>query len=356
MSAALEANIGVTLAEGFGLDAEFAIEADETTVVVGPNGAGKTTLLRALAGLRPIDKGYIRVDGVVLDDPDERVFLAPEQRPIGMVFQDGLLFPTLDARANIAFGLRARGAKKSDAERVASDWLARVGLTQVAQRKPRALSGGEAQRVALARALAPAPRVLLLDEPLSALDAVTRVDMRRTLRDHLGAYHGVRVMVTHDPLEALTLGDRIVVLEDGRVTQTGTPDEIRARPASAYVALLLGTNVVRGACESTEVFRTEAGVALSIAIDQIVEGAAVAVVEPSAITLFTEQPHMSARNTWETVVTDVDHEPARVRVRLGAPTPLLADVTHAAAAELSLEPGARVWCAVKATAIAVHPR
>ncbi|MGQ0825510.1 MAG: ABC transporter ATP-binding protein [Actinomycetota bacterium] len=353
-SSGLAARVVVTLGT-LALDAPLEVPPGETTVVVGPNGAGKTTLLRALAGLRPVDRGFVRVDEVTLDDPAAGVFLPPERRPIGVVFQDGLLFPHLDARANVAFGLRARGMRKQDAEARAIDWLVRVGLDDATSSRPLSLSGGQAQRVALARALAPAPRMLLLDEPLAALDAAARVDVRGALRKHLAAYDGVRVMVTHDPLEALTFADRIVVLEDGRVAQVGTPDEVRAHPASGYVASLLGTNVLRGVCDSAESFRLESGATLSIAVEQPVAGAAVAVIEPSAVTLYREQPHVSARNTWATVVTDVDREPARVRVRFADPVPLVADVTHAAAADLDLRQGSRVWCAVKATAIVVRP-
>ncbi len=330
------------------LDVDLHVDPAETVVVVGPNGAGKTTLLRAVAGLAPVDGGRIVLDG----EPIDR--LPPEQRPIGVVFQDGLLFPNMSVLDNVAFGLRARGTAKRDANARAADWLDRVGLADRAGDRPRQLSGGQAQRVALARALAIEPRILLLDEPLAALDAGARVEVRRALREHLAAYDGVRIVVTHDPLEALTLADRLIVLDGGRVVQEGSPAEVRDHPRSRYVAQLLGLNLFEGVLESNELLRLADGTVLHVAVDDAVLGPCVAVVEPAAITLFASAPQASARNTWEATVVELDREPSRVRVRVDAPVPLVVDVTPGAAAELALEPGRRVWCALKATAVSVE--
>jgi molybdate transport system ATP-binding protein len=267
-----------------------------------------------------------------------------------------LLFDTMTVLDNVAFGVRARGTSKRQANQRALELLERLDVGGYAREKPRALSGGQAQRVAIARALASSPRVLLLDEPLAALDAETRIDVRRVLRDEVGAYEGVRVLVTHDPLEALTLGDHVVVLEGGRVSQRGTPDDLRRHPASPYVAQLLGTNLLRGTAESAEQFRTEEGFVLHVAIDDEVRGPSVAIVDPNAITLFRDAPQASARNTWRATIVDLDREPHRVRVRFSSPVELVADVTPVAANELTLAPGTEVWCAIKATAIAVHAR
>ena len=198
------------------------------------------------------------------------------------------------------------------------------------------------------------PRALLLDEPLAALDAQTRVDVRRTLREQLTTFAGVRVVVTHDPLEALTLADRIVVIEGGRVVQVGTPDDIRRRPRSAYVAALLGVNLLTGRVDAGGRFELEAGGELRVATHET--GPALAVIDPSAVSLFTEEPHGSVRNCWRAVVADLDNAADRVRVHLDRPIALVADVTPAAAAELALAPGVEIWCAVKATAIEVHAR
>ncbi len=234
----LEACVRVTLGT-LHLRVDLNVEAGNVVAVLGPNGAGKTTLLRALAGLVPLTDGRVVLDGRVLEDATNGTYLPPERRPIGVVFQDYLLFPHLTALDNVAFGLRCQGRSRRDARQQAHEWLDRVGLGDRATVKPAELSGGQAQRVALARALAIEPRMLLLDEPLSALDVSTRADVRETLRRHLDAFRGVRLLVTHDPLEALALASQLVVLEDGRVVQSGSPTEVAERPRSAYVADLV---------------------------------------------------------------------------------------------------------------------
>ncbi|MDT4989819.1 MAG: molybdate transport system ATP-binding protein, partial [Micromonosporaceae bacterium] len=230
----------------FRLDARLGIAAGEVVALLGPNGAGKTTALRALAGLAPLSAGRIRLDGAVLDDPTGGVFVAPQRRPIGVVFQDYLLFPHLTALDNVAFGPRRHGVDRRAARTLAAGWLDRVGLAEQARHKPRQLSGGQAQRVALARALAVTPTLLLLDEPLSALDARTRLDTRAELHRHLTDHPGATLLVTHDPLDALVLADRLVILEDGRVVQDGDAATITARPRTDYVARLVGLNLYRG--------------------------------------------------------------------------------------------------------------
>ena len=214
--------------------------------MLGPNGAGKTTLLRILAGLLSPDEGRVVLDGRVLDDTSTGEHVPPEARPVGVVFQNYLLFPHLSALENVAFGLRSRGVPKAEARARAAEWLDRVGLAEFRASKPKQLSGGQAQRVALARALATEPRLLLLDEPLAALDASTRLETRRELRRQLDGYDGVRLLVTHDPMEAIALAERLIVLEAGRISQTGTPQEISERPRSRYVADLVGVNLFRG--------------------------------------------------------------------------------------------------------------
>jgi molybdate transport system ATP-binding protein len=337
------------------VDLSLTVDAHEIVAVVGPNGAGKSTLLRVLAGLLPLDDGVIRLDGRVLDDPDANVFVPAEHRPVGVVFQDGLLFAHMTARENVAFGLRTRGANRRRAREEADRLLEQVGLGGMGGAKPRQLSGGQAQRVALARALASSPRVLLLDEPLAALDAGTRLDMRRVLREHLATYEGVRLLVTHDPVDALTLAQQIVVVEQGVVMQQGTPSELRARPRSRYVAQLLGINLLEGDLGTDGTLRLPTGASLDVAVPDLA-GPVLAVIEPNAVTLFGAAPSGSARNVWQTSVVDLDHEPGRVRVRLGGPVPIVAEVTPAAVMQMSLEPGAPVWAAVKATAIDVSPR
>jgi molybdate transport system ATP-binding protein len=349
----LDARVRLGLGE-LALDVELTARPGETVVVVGPNGAGKTTLLRALAGLQPLDAGRVTLDGVALDDADAGVLVPPERRPVGIVFQDGLLFPHLSALENVAFGLRSRGQARGEARRQAAEWLSRVGLAGREQARPPELSGGQAQRVALARALAPHPRLLLLDEPLAALDATTRVEVRRDLRRHLATYDGVRILVTHDPLEALALATTIVVVEGGRVVQSGAPEEVRARPRSRYVADLVGVNLLEGRGRGHDVVLAS-GARLTVA-EAPPPGDVLAVVHPRAVALHRgERPRGSPRNVWEATAGALDFEGDRVRVRLEGEVPLVAEVTPAAVHDLGVVEGSSVWASAKATEISVYP-
>ena len=332
--------------------ASLEVASGQTVAVVGPNGAGKTTLLRALAGLAVLDRGRVELEGRVLEDTDLMVRLPPEHRSIGVVFQDYLLFPHLTALDNVAYGLRRHGRSRRGARAAAAEWLERVGMGGEAPRaRPVELSGGQAQRVALARALAGGPALLLLDEPLAAVDAGARGELRRDLRRHLREYPGVRILVTHDPVDAFVLADRIVVLEGGRVTQEGSAAEVAARPRSRWVGQLLGLNLYRGRVAGDE-FAIEGGGTLVVATD--VRGAAFATVHPHAVTLHRSRPEGSARNVWPGRVGDVDPEGDRVRVGIGGPPPIVAEVTPAAAAELGLVEGGDVWVSLKATEVSVY--
>jgi molybdate transport system ATP-binding protein len=350
----LHAAIGVQVGD-FGLDIAVDVGEGEVVALLGPNGAGKTTALRVIAGLQPLDDGRIELDGTVLDDPAGDVFVPTAERPIGVVFQDYLLFPRLSALDNIAFGLRARGHDKASARSRAREWLERFDLAEHAHAKPRALSGGQAQRVALARALATDPRLLLLDEPLAALDAGTRVQVRAELRRHLTTFHGARLLVTHDPMDALVLADRLVIVERGRVTQTGVPADVTARPASHYVAQLVGINLLLGRAIGERTVRLETGAELTVA--DPLPGADVALaIRPQAIALHGHRPDGSPRNTWTATITDVETNHDRVRVTLGGPVAATAEVTPAAVAELDLAPGVSVWATVKAVDLTAYQR
>ncbi|MEM9801886.1 MAG: ABC transporter ATP-binding protein, partial [Planctomycetota bacterium] len=227
--------------------AALQVGADETIALVGPNGAGKSSCLAAIAGIERLDGGRIVLHEDVLDGGPGGPFVPPERRNIGVVFQDPLLFPGMSARDNVAYGPVSAGRPRSEARAIAGQWLGRVGIDERhAGARPSALSGGQAQRVALARALASSPRALILDEPLAAVDASARLALRRTLREHLSGFEGPRVIVAHDIADAIALADRIVVLEAGRVVQAGTALELAARPASPYVADLVGLNGLAG--------------------------------------------------------------------------------------------------------------
>jgi molybdate transport system ATP-binding protein len=326
---------------------------DEIVAVLGPNGAGKTSLLRAIAGLAPVGAGRITVDGTVVDDPEAGVFVTPSDRPIGMVFQDYLLFPFLSARENVAFGLRSRGVPRRDARRRADEWLERVGLADRADARPGALSGGQAQRVALARAVVTDPRVLLLDEPLAALDAQARAEIRRELRRHLAAAGGARVLVTHDPVDASVLADRVVVLEGGRIVQEGPMTEIALHPRSPYVADLVGLNLYRGRARNGMV--TIAGGGVIVVADHDVAGDVYVSVHPRSVGLHLDEPSGSARNHFSGTVVAVDALGDRVRVRIEGTVGIIAEVTSAAARDLHLAPGDPVVASVKATEVTVYP-
>ncbi len=330
---------------GFSLDIDLTVEAGETVAVLGPNGAGKTTLLRALAGLVPI-AGRVELDGDVLDDSAVGRHVPTEERRVGIVFQDHVLFPHMTVLENVAFGL------KRDRSRVARGWLDRSGLGDKAGVMPGELSGGQAQRVALLRTLVTEPRLLLLDEPLAALDVSVRAEVRRELSRQLAGFTGIRILVTHDPLEAIALADRLVVLEQGKVVQTGVPSEVTARPRSRFVADLAGVNLLRGTGKDDHI-ELDGGEVL--AAPESGEGDVFAVIHPRAVALYLARPEGTPRNVWRARAEDLDLRGERVRVRLSGPVPLVAEVTPSAVRDLRLDAGAEVWVAVKATEISVYP-
>ncbi|KAA2266155.1 ATP-binding cassette domain-containing protein [Solihabitans fulvus] len=346
------ARIAVRRDNGFDLNLSLDLADGEVVALLGPNGAGKTTALRAMAGLLPLTDGRIVLDGRVLDDPADRVFVPPERRSVGVVFQDYLLFRHMSALDNVAFGLRARGAGRVQARAEALEWLRRVDLAEHADTRPRSLSGGQAQRVALARALATRPRLLLLDEPLAALDASTRMQVRSDLRHHLADYAGSALLVTHDPLDAMVLADRLVVVEDGRTVQEGTPTHVARHPRTDYVASLVGLNLYRGSAAGTTVLLEHGG---QLTTAHPADGPVHIAFPPSAVGLHPREPDGSPRNTWPVTVAGIEQHADTVRVRLDGVPPVLADVTTAAVAELGLVPGRQLWAAVKATETRTYP-
>jgi molybdate transport system ATP-binding protein len=337
---------------GFTLDAALSVPAGQVVAVVGPNGAGKSTLLRTLAGLLSVTTGRVTLDGRTLADSATRMHVPPFARQVGVVFQDYRLFEHLSARDNIAFGPRASGVRRRAARGQADAWLATMGLTGLADSRPAQLSGGQAQRVALARALATRPALLLLDEPLAALDAGTRAAVRADLRRHLVDFAGPSLVVTHDPLEAMTLADRLVVLEEGRVVQDGTPADVARHPRTRYVGQLVGLNVYTGTAAGGTL-STAGGAVIHLASD--LTGPVTAAIRPAAVTLHASVPAgASARNTWQGTLEHLEPFGDRVRATLGGELPLLADITLGAVAELQLRPGDPVWASVKATDITAY--
>jgi molybdate transport system ATP-binding protein len=347
----LDAHLVISRREGFTLDVSLSIPPGRTVALLGPNGAGKSTVVAAIAGLLPLDEGHIALDGRTLDDPAGDVLMPAEDRSIGVVFQDYVLFPHLTVVENVEFGLRSRKTPRSEAREQATAWLQRIGLDDLAGRKPSDLSGGQAQRVALARALITEPELLLLDEPLAALDATTRVDLRRTLADHLDRFAGPRMVITHDPTEAFLLADEIHVIEDGVITQVGTPDDIRLRPRTSYIADLAGSNLVLGTAADGTV--TAGSHQLQIA-DTHISGPVLAAIHPRAIIIDRHQPDGSPRNTWQATVTRVEHYGDRVRLQTGDSLPLTAEITPDALTDLQIVEGSVVWISIKATEISVE--
>ena len=336
-------------------DVEVAVEVGDTEVValLGPNGAGKSTVLDLVAGLLRPDRGGVELAGRVLTDVGPGrpgTFVAPHARRVALLAQDPLLFPHLDVRDNVAFGPRARGLSKKEAAGTATRWLELVDATDLTARRPAELSGGQAQRVAIARALAAEPDVLLLDEPMAALDVAVAPALRQMLKRVL---HGrSAVVVTHDVLDALLLADRVYVLDGGRVVEAGPSREVLAAPRSAFAARVAGLNLVTGRWLEGSVHSNGLRVAGLAVGDRPAEGAQVAAVfRPNAVSVFREPPGGSPRNALSVTVIDLEPRGDLVRVHAGD---LMADVTVPAVADLDLVPGDRVLFSVKASDVTVY--
>jgi molybdate transport system ATP-binding protein len=334
------------------VDVPLTAAAGQVIGVLGPNGGGKTTTVLALAGVLPLAGGHVRVGGNVWDDGRHR--LAPEQRRVGLMLADSLLFPHLRAVDNVAYGPRSRGTDRHRSRERARLELERVGLGDRAASRPHELSSGQRARVALARALATDPALLLLDEPLAALDPDTRARTRSDLAARLTAYDGVTVLVTHDPLDALTLADHLVFIEDGRVTQTGTPAEVLSEPRSAYVGTVVGLNLYAAQGDSHGHVHTAAGGL--IVTTSPTEGAVWATIPPSAVSLHLHAPEGSPRNAWRLRIASVTMQGQSARVGLVGDVPLTAAVTLESVTALGLQVGQDVWAAVKATEVRTYPR
>lgn len=315
-------NLCVSLSVPDRVTVDFEADRGDVIAVIGPNGSGKSSLIKAIAGL-------VECEGQALLHGRDLLTVPTRERDVGMVFQNQLLFPHLDARHNAAFGPRARGMGKNEALRRADDWLTRLGVGDLLHRKPDELSGGQAQRVAIARALVTEPDLLLLDEPMSGLDVGVATSLRIELARHLADFTGITLLITHDPLDALTVANRVLVLDDGRMAQFGTPAEITQRPATDHVARLVGLNVLR-------------------------DGRELRAFDPTSVTVDLIEPSGSARNRWQgTIAVVTPHGAAMrlvVRVDGGGPE-LLADVTPGAATELGLSVGRAVWVSVKQTSV-----
>ena len=333
------------------VDVSVDLEDGQTVAILGPNGSGKSTLLSVIAGILRPDSGRATLDGTTLFDMDGGTWQAPHDRGAGLLAQDALLFPHLSVLDNVAFGPRSAGATRTASRDIARTWLAEVDATELAGRKPSDLSGGQQQRVAIARALAAQPRLMLLDEPMAALDITVVPSMRQVLRRVLDGRSAV--IVTHDVLDALLLADHVIVMEGGRIVERGPTKDVLARPRSTFGAGIAGLNLCRGQVEGGAV-RTSSGLLVAglHGSDPVPEGTtAVAVFSPGAVGIHLDRPTGSPRNVVEATVRELEPRGSQVRVQTDE---ISADVTVPVVAELDLLPGTRVYLAVKASEVAIY--
>ncbi len=363
-------------------DLSFSVESGERIAVLGPNGSGKSTLLAILAGTVRPDSGRAELDGTVLFDlpahgaspspKRRRIWTKPHTRGISLLSQDPLLFPHIDVAANVAFGPRSKGTPRAEAAAQAQHWLDEVGVGELGARKPARLSGGQAQRVAVARALATDPRLLLLDEPMAALDVAVAPQLRRLFRTVLQDQS--TLIVTHDLLDAALLSDRTIVLERGKIVEEGPTDQVLQHPKTKFTAGLAGLNLVRGTYQDGAVV-SDAGFRIEGTIRgegegegegagdgeggaaQLLGQAAAAMFAPSAVSVYEHvTPGSPRNNTWVTVD---DLEPKGDLISVRAVTDegqvLVADVTLASVAAMDLFPGKRVVFSVKAASVTIYP-
>ncbi len=338
---------------------ELEIATGEVVAILGPNGAGKSTLLSMISGILRPDSGRIALDEKVLVDVERGEWIPPYRRGVVMLAQQALLFPHLSAAANVAFGPRSRGLGRREAMDLAMKWLDEVDATEFADRKPSQLSGGQAQRIAIARALAADPSLLLLDEPMSALDVEVAPALRQLLRKVLQENGRTALLVTHDLIDALALADRVIVIENGRIVENGPTRTVLSQPRSSFAARIAGINLIAGRL-GDHGLHTVSGVQIQGIVDaQCVPGAAaVAVFRPSAVSIHLDLPTGSPRNQLPVTITDL--EPQSDLVRVGAivgnsDQVVYATVTAEAVADLDLVPGKTVHFAVKATEVSIYP-
>ncbi|MEV4954122.1 sulfate/molybdate ABC transporter ATP-binding protein [Paenarthrobacter nitroguajacolicus] len=342
LNAALRArNFDITLSLGPG----------ETVAVLGPNGAGKSTLLGIISGLLRPDTGDAELSDATLFDIDSDQFTPPHRRGTALLAQEPLLFPHMSVLENVAFGPRAAGASRHDARQTALHWLDEVDATEFAQRRPGQLSGGQAQRVAVARALAANPKLLLLDEPMAALDIHAALLLRRLIKRVLTGRNAI--IITHDVLDALILADRVIVIENGHITEQGRTRDVLEKPRSRFAAGLSGLNLLTGTITEFGLTTNEGLAVAGYREDAALPGnPGAAAFPPSAVSVYLTVDHGSPRNTFKVTITDLEPRGDQIRVRAGH---LSADITPAASAELDLLPGTEAYFVVKAAATLIYP-
>ncbi|MBO0677581.1 ATP-binding cassette domain-containing protein [Mycolicibacterium sp. S2-37] len=342
-----------------GVDFDVSVDHGEVLAVLGPNGVGKSTLLLLIAGLLEPDEGRVELGGTVVTDTATGTHVAAHARGVALLSQQSMLFPHMSAIANVAYAPRCRGQSRTAARHAAQRWLEAVGVAELADRRPAQLSGGQAQRVAVARALAAEPQLLLLDEPLAALDVTAAPALRRLLREILRETDRTAILVTHDLLDALAIADTVIVIDDGRVVESGPVRTVLAAPRSDFAARIAGVNLIAGVISEPGVLRTDWGTDISGIGDPQPGSAAIALCQPAAVAVHLDPPHASPRNVIAVRIAELDMHGTTVRIR-GAEQPdggtgLAADITAASAAELDLHPGRDVYFVVKAQEVQLHP-
>jgi len=342
-------NLKVNLGDFLLRDVNLDIKPGEYFIILGPTGAGKTVLLEAIAGLYPVLEGEVWIGDREISS------LSPEKRGISIVYQDQVLFPHFSVEENIAFGLKVRKYPKNEVKANIDNMAEMVGISHLLKRSPITLSGGEKQKVALARALVTEPEVLLVDEPLSALDPETKEGMQRELREMHRRVKVTVIHVTHDFEEAVALGHRVAVLNDGCIAQVGTPEEFLRRPSSEFVArFALSRNIFSG-----RVVGIEDGCALIdiggtklIATTESKDDVRLS-LRPEDILISPEPLRSTARNCFQGVVSDIADRGSVVYVTVSLPPDFICLITRQAFDELELRKGVRVWITFKASAIHV---
>lgn len=342
-----------------GVEFDLAVDDGEVLAVLGPNGAGKSTLLNLIAGLLRPDRGRIEIGGKVVTDTCAGTFVPPPARGVAMLSQQAMLFPHMTVAANVAYAPRCQGQSRSAARTVARRWLEAVDAADLADRRPAQLSGGQAQRVAVARALAAEPRLLLLDEPMAALDVATAPALRGLLREILRAEGRTAIVVTHDLIDALAVADKVAVVEDGRIVESGAVRRILSAPRSRFAARIAGINLIPGTISEPGVIRTSWGADICGIGDLDPGAAAIALFGPGAVAVHLDPPHASPRNVIAVTIAELHDQGAGVRIRsVDQPdggTGLAADITAASAAELDLRPGKTVYFVFKTQEVQLHP-
>jgi len=339
----------------FELQIALSVPAGETLAVIGPSGAGKTSVLALIAGLMTPDEGRIVVGDRVLFDSARRINVPPEQRLLGYVLQEYALFPHMTVLRNIEYGMEARRMPRDEIARRSAETMRMLGISHLAGVRPTRISGGERQRVALARAIAAGGQVLLLDEPLAALDAQTRQNARGDLRRVIQSVGVAAVFVTHDYVDALAFGDRICVIDRGEVVQMGSQEDLLLRPKARFVAEFMGVNFLHGTAQPPQDGVSKVlvdGIEVSTTLEE--PGEVFLAFSPVDVTLSAEPPAGSAQNVFRATVTALLQLGGRIRVDLDAGFPLVAELTPDSVARLGLEIGSNVYASFKATAIEAY--